>query len=120
MLYDDLPQQISAQELSTLLNVSSALASTLELPEVLQLAIESTTEVVGVNTGAIYTLENDSLYLGATTPPLPDKFPEELRIAQLDDHPHIKKTIITKKTHISCGREKCFPFACRKNCCCLP
>jgi len=97
MLYDDLPQQISAQELSTLLNVSSALASTLELPEVLQLAIESTAEVVGVNTGAIYTLENDSLYLGATTPPLPDEFPEELRIAQLNDHPHIKKTIITKK-----------------------
>jgi len=94
--YDELSQQIPAKELSTLLKVSSSLASTLELAEVLQVAIESATDLVGLDTGAIYVLENESLYLGATTPPLPSQFPDELRLARLDDHPHIKKTIASK------------------------
>jgi HD-GYP domain-containing protein (c-di-GMP phosphodiesterase class II) len=94
--YDKLTQQLPAKELSTLLKVSSALASTLELTEVLQVAIESATDLVGLDTGAIYVLENETLYLGATTPPLPSQFPDELRLAWLDDHPHIKKAITTK------------------------
>jgi len=94
--YENFPQQFPAKELSTLLNVSNALASTLELAEVLQISIESAVEVVGSDTGAIYTLENETLYLGATTPPLPPQFPEELRLAQLDDHPHIKQTVTTR------------------------
>jgi putative nucleotidyltransferase with HDIG domain len=94
--YDELTQQIPAKELSTLLQVSSALASTLELSEVLQVAIKSATDLVGLDTGAIYILEGDSLYLGATTPPLPAQFPEELRLAQLNDHPHIQETVTTK------------------------
>ena len=94
--YDKLTQQLPAKELSTLLKVSSALASTLELTEVLQVAIESATDLVGLDTGAIYVLENETLYLGATTPPLPSQFPDELRLAWLVDHPHIKKAITTK------------------------
>ena len=94
--YDKLTQQLPAKELSTLLKVSSALASTLELTEVLQVAIESATDLIGLDTGAIYVLENETLYLGATTPPLPSQFPDELRLAWLDDHPHIKKAITTK------------------------
>jgi len=95
--YDNVTQQIPAKELSTLLKVSSALASTLELADVLQLAIESATDVVNLDTGAIYTLENETLFLGATTRPLPDQFPDELRHARLYDHPHVKETVITKK-----------------------
>lgn len=94
--YKNIAQQIPARELSTLLSVSSALASTLELTEVLQIAIESAVEVVGLDTGAIYTIENETLYLGATTPPLPSQFPDELRLAQLADHPNIKKSVTTK------------------------
>jgi len=94
--YEELTQQISAKELSTLLKVSSALASTLDLEEVLQLAIENATDLLSLNTGAIYILENNSLYLGATTPPLPHQFPGELRSAHLDDHPHIKESVTTR------------------------
>lgn len=94
--YDEVTQQITVSELSTLLKVSSALASTLELSEVLQVAIESATDLINLNTGAIYILENEALYLGATTPPLPTQFPDELRVAQLNDHPHIKETLTTK------------------------
>jgi putative nucleotidyltransferase with HDIG domain len=94
--YDQLSQHIPANELSTLFKVSSALASTLELSEVLQVAIESAVDLIGLDTGAIYILEGDMLYLGATTPPLPDAFPAELRLAHLNDHPHIKETMEIK------------------------
>lgn len=95
--YDDqLTQLISANQLSTLLKVSNALASSLELTEVLQIAIVSITEILGIETGAIYTLDGDDLYLGATFPPLPSDFPNILRAANLNDHPHIKETIRAK------------------------
>ena len=94
--YEELATRIPAKELSTLLKVSSSLASTLELSEVLQIAIENTTELLGLDTGAIYTLENGKLYLGATTPPLPPQFPDELRFANILDHPHIRHAITRK------------------------
>jgi len=94
---DQLTQLIPANQLSTLLRVSNALASSLDLAEVLQIAITSVTDLLAIETGAIYTLDGDDLYLGATTPPLPPEFPDELRLAKLNDHPHIKETIQTKK-----------------------
>jgi len=94
--YEDLATRIPAKELSTLLKVSSSLASTMDLSEVLQIAIESVTELLKLGTGAIYTLENETLILGATSPPLPPQFPNELRFAHLVDHPHISKAIQTK------------------------
>ena len=97
--YGNLTQQVTANELSTLLKVSSALASTLELTKVMQIAVESAINLIGLDTGAIYLLEGDNLYLGATTPPLPEQFPEELRHAALEDHPHINETI-NKKTAV--------------------
>ena len=93
---DQLTQQIPAKELSTLLKVGGTLASTLDLSEVLQIAIESAVDLIGLDTGAIYSIEGDRLYLGATTPPLPERFPEGLRLAHLEDHPHIKQTVTTK------------------------
>lgn len=94
--YENFAPQTPAKELWTLLKVSSSLASTLDLAEVLQIAIESAADLVRLDTGAIYTLENDILYLGATTPPLPLSFPEELRHANLHDHPHIQQVVSTK------------------------
>ena len=94
--YDELTQEIPAKELTTLLKVSSTLASSLDITEVLQIAIESAVELLVLDTGAIYLLENETLYLGATTPSLPAQFPEELRLAQLNEHPHIKKAVTTK------------------------
>lgn len=94
--YEQLATRIPAKELSTLLKVSSSLASTMELAEVLQIAIENVTDLLELGTGAIYTLENETLVLGATTPPLPPEFPDELRLASLSDHPHIRRAIFTK------------------------
>jgi putative nucleotidyltransferase with HDIG domain len=94
--YENLATRISAKELSTLLKVSGSLASTMELTEVLQIAIESVTDLLGLGTGAVYTLDNETLVLGATTPSLPSQLPDELRLARLDDHPHIKRVISTQ------------------------
>jgi putative nucleotidyltransferase with HDIG domain len=94
--YENLVTKAPLKELWTLLKVSSSLASTLDLNEILQIAIESATDLLGLDTGAIYTLENEFLYLGATTPPLPQEFPDGLRLAGLEDHPHIQKVVSTK------------------------
>ena len=94
--YEDLTTRIPAKELSMLLKVSSSLASTVDLSQVLQIAIENSTGILGLETGAIYTIENGELYLGATTTPLPPHFPDELRFAKLCDHPHLNKTVSKK------------------------
>ncbi len=94
--YEDLTTRIPAKELSTLLKVSSSLASTMDLIEVLQIAIENTSGMLDLETGAIYTFENGELFLGATTPPLSPQFPDELRFAKLCDHPHINNVVSTK------------------------
>ena len=55
------------------------------------------TRLIGLDTAAVYLLEDRSLHLWATTPPLPPEFPDALRIASLADHPHIQKTITSKE-----------------------
>lgn len=82
-------------DLTALLRVSLDLAESLDLDVVLQTAIEGTVEVLGLDTGAIYLLDEHGLYLGATTPALPGDFPEHLRRGKLADHPHIVRAIST-------------------------
>jgi putative nucleotidyltransferase with HDIG domain len=104
--YNRIATRISAKELSTLLKVSSSLASTMDLTEVLQIAIESAVELIDLDSGAIYTLEDEILRLGATVPPLPSALPEELMRARLEDHPHIQQALLTKSPiYISDARE---------------
>jgi len=81
------------QGLAALLDVSKSLTATLDLHTVLQVAVDGVTSLVELDTAAVYLLEDDSLRLWATTPPLPEQFPDELRIASLADHPHIQKAI---------------------------
>lgn len=90
-------KHIPAEELSILLEVSSALTASLDLPTVLQTAIHSAVKVLRLESGAIYLMEAGTLFLGATTPPLG----EELQWLCLqpevaDDHPHLKKALTTR------------------------
>jgi putative nucleotidyltransferase with HDIG domain len=68
----------------------------MHLSEVLQIAIESAVDLIGLQTGAIYTLEDGALRLGATVPPLPSQLPNELLLARLEDHPHIAEVVSTR------------------------
>lgn len=79
--------------LATLLEVSKGLAATLNLENVLQATTDGVVQLFGMGTAAVYLLEGNMLRLGATAPPLPTHFPEELRNAPLADHPHIREAI---------------------------
>jgi signal transduction histidine kinase len=86
-------ERLPARELSLLLYMSGVLGVSLDLPVVMQVAIDSAAEVLGVDSGAIYLLEGDTLFMGATTPPLPVGFPEAFRRAPLAGHAHIERCI---------------------------
>ena len=89
--------RMSSSELSRLLQVSRALASSLDLDDVLQTTIESAVGTLRLDTGAIYLLDGDDLALGATTPPLPPDFPEALRRAPLEQHPHVARCLAERE-----------------------
>ena len=90
---NELTGRLQAKELSILLKVSSALAASLDLKLVLKTAIENAVEVFHLDTGAVYILTDEILYLGATTPPLPEDYPDEFRTAPLINHPHIVQAV---------------------------
>lgn len=91
---DAVAKEFEPSHLTTLLKVSLALSSSLDVSSVLQTAVEGAVEVLELDTGAIYLLEaDDSLTLGATTPPFPPEMPAEARHANLRDHPHIVKAV---------------------------
>lgn len=83
------------RQLRVLLQVSQAMAETLELNTILQMIVDNATHAMNLGSGAIYLLQENRLYLAATQPALPNDFPEELRIARLYDHPHLEKAVIT-------------------------
>jgi signal transduction histidine kinase/CheY-like chemotaxis protein len=88
-----------SENLHLLLSLSQEMLSTLETNKLLQTIIEQATWLTHLDSGAIYLCKDDQLYLGATTPPLPPGFPEELRIGKIDDHPNIRKSFIAKVPH---------------------
>ncbi len=81
------------KDLALLLDLSQTLAGTLDLHAVLQTVTDRSAQVAGFDTGAVYLISDEQLYLGATTPPLPPGFPEPLRHARLADHPLIRESI---------------------------
>ena len=87
--------QQRAHSLTLLLEVSKALSATLDPAVILQAAVDGLTRLSGLDTAAVYLLEERSLELWATTPSLPPDFPEEMRFAPLAEHPHIGRTIET-------------------------
>jgi len=90
-------ERLSPKTATSLLAVSGAFASSLDLDIVLQLAIEHTCSLLELDTGAIYVLDGEFLHLGATTPPLPPGFPYALRRARLEDHPQAADSICGAK-----------------------
>jgi len=83
------------KDLTALFQISQTLAATLDLSVVLQTIIDSATELIELESGAIYLAKGNELYLEATKPPLPPELPDIFRKASIDDHPHIKKAILT-------------------------
>ena len=89
--------RMPSSDLSQLLQVSRALAASLDLEDVLQTAIESAVRALGLDTGAIYLLDGGDLLLGATTPPLPPEVPDVFRREPLDRHPHVGRCLAERE-----------------------
>ena len=87
----------SAAEFDVLLETGRRLAQTLNLPTILQVAVDGITTLSGLDTAAVYLLENGTLQLGATFPALPAAFPAHLRSAPLADHQHIRDCLHHQK-----------------------
>jgi signal transduction histidine kinase/ActR/RegA family two-component response regulator len=88
------------RDLSKLTNLSLHLLESMEKKEVLQKIVDSAANLVGTDTSAIYIINGDFLMLKASSPTIPENFPEEFRTAKLINHPHIKKVIDTGSTVI--------------------
>lgn len=89
--------RLRTQDLATLLEVSKRLGASLDLKNVLQATVDGVIKLVGLDTAAVYLLEGETLYLWATSPPLPTNFPDNLRIAPLAEHPHIRHAISSRE-----------------------
>ncbi len=86
----------SNRRLESFLEISRRITSSTEQSEIMQLIVDHATRVMNIDSGAVYLLNDQGmLHLEATTPALPENFPEEMRAAVLDDHPHIKKAAST-------------------------
>lgn len=83
----------SEYRLRQLFELSKSLVVTLDLDDILQATVEGVTTLSGLDTAALYLIENASLRLYNTTPPLPLDFPDILRLASLEAHPHIRAAI---------------------------
>ncbi|WP_132434389.1 GAF domain-containing sensor histidine kinase [Natronoflexus pectinivorans] len=91
----------SSQEINALIKISQSIISTLDYQEILQIISDGMAELLGIESAAIYLLQNGTdLYLGATTPALDKNMPDFLRRAKVDEHPHIVKPIQQKSPHV--------------------
>jgi|GEM_PF-576256 len=79
----------SNRRLATFLEISREMTFAVEQEDLMQTIIDNAVAVTGLDNGAIY-LGNagETLVLSATNPPLPPDFPEALRIADPEEHPH--------------------------------
>ncbi len=86
------------QRLESFLEISQKMTSTLEQKKVMQMIVDNAIKIPGLESGAIYLQHpEESIRLAATSPALPDDFPEHFRVAILKDHPHIERTFRTGK-----------------------
>jgi signal transduction histidine kinase len=88
------------KDLSMLFDISMELLESLEKKILFQKIVDQAANLAATDTSAIYLVKDDLLYLEATSPRLPDEFPDEFRKARLKNHPHIRK-VIEKRTVLS-------------------
>ncbi len=96
------PQDLNTlRELNILTRISQGLISTLDYEKVLQIISDGMSELLDIETAAIYILEESGmLTLSATTPPLDPGLSDELKKADPADHPHIQKAIFSRQSII--------------------
>ena len=88
----------SNQRLESLVDISRKITSTMDQNMIMQMIVDNAIRLVGLDTGAVYLKSDDeTIILSATTPALPNNFPDDLRKSSLKNHPHLKKALQTGK-----------------------
>ncbi len=93
----DKSSSVKNDALTLLLEISNTLAALHDSGILFQKTAEYSVELLKLGSSAIYLLDGERLCLQATFPALPPDFPDALRNAQLQDHPHIRQAISTMK-----------------------
>lgn len=86
------------KDLSRLFDISIHLLESADSDVLIQKIADQAANLVGTDTSAIYLLKDENIILKATSPKLPENFPDEFRQARLENHPHILKVIDTGYT----------------------
>ncbi len=95
-MQENLPTAKSEEQgLRKLFELSRRLVISLDLDDILQATVEGVASLTGLDSAAVYLLQDENLRLSNTTPPLPSGFPDELRYARLKDYPYMCKSIDT-------------------------
>ncbi|NWF88071.1 MAG: PAS domain S-box protein [Ignavibacteriaceae bacterium] len=81
-------------ELTRLFDTSLILLESLDKRKVLKNIVENAAQLIGVDTAAIYLVDNENLLLETTSPPLPENFPFEFRMAKLANHHLIAHAVL--------------------------
>lgn len=79
----------TSRMMAAILDVSRRLVATLDLQTILQTASDHLSRLTGMDAGALYLLDGDTIVMAAATPEIPPDFPAEYRSAPRSDHPHI-------------------------------
>jgi signal transduction histidine kinase len=88
----------SIRELRVIIKINQSLISSFDYTRVLQIISDGMSELLEIETAAIYTYDGEKeLFMGATTPPLDPHMPDDIRKAIITDHPNIQKAILTRK-----------------------
>jgi PAS domain S-box-containing protein len=87
-------------ELAQLLEITLEILETVDRKRIVKKIVEGGTRLIGMDTGAVYMIQGDDLILEATTPPIPEEFPDEFRKARLEHHPFIKQAVSTNMHYI--------------------
>lgn len=85
------------KDLAKLFSISVNLLESVEKKSVLERIVQSAVDLIEVDSGAIYLVNEEKLTLEATVPSLPEDFPDEFRKTNLSHHPHILKSINERK-----------------------
>jgi signal transduction histidine kinase/CheY-like chemotaxis protein len=80
-------------ELAVLLEIILSLLEKADKKVVLKKILDGANRLVGLDSGAIYSIAEGNLILESTIPNLPADFPDEFRKALMINHPHVAKAI---------------------------
>ncbi|MDA3901286.1 MAG: response regulator [Spirochaetes bacterium] len=85
------------RKLNVFLRICQKMTGMFEMAPLMQFIVDGALEATHANSGSVYLINNDKLLLVAANPVIIEDYPQSLKEAALDDHPHIKKAVTSRK-----------------------